>query len=475
MRAIRTRQLFSQADPAVNGVGVYGSSRAGEFIQDAIAGTDSVDVVTIGDSNAGNPATYGYQVGLERTLAFTYGIPPYATPLCPGAVTSGSNTRSDGMVMAGNTYSWPADGAAGVTGTVRTLVGAYVAALPYAEELQDNLGYDPLVLPKFISFDWQGAYVDSGVTYTSAANQNYIDMKTTSLMNIGTGSGLTSCQYRIVYGKFSGGSGQFKPVVWTSAGSTLAANYVPTNGGTPEDCYATTTLNFTTKTPVVGNRGGWDGMSQGGPTTGPFACLWHSIIRRSFKGMAVNNLMYDGGKSTTQLADRVEGMEKLLDAYLKELRERQIEAGGTGRVVIWLNSGINSDTAATWETGATRIRNRIAQRWVATGGSLSNLAFVFSVTHPVITVAGNDWATRRASVSAAANAWATTNASDGYNVAVVDINVPYPTYKLNNGSTPAGTLYDAGGQSHLNASTTTQNNGYDAVAGSIIAALLSSL
>ncbi|NBV89697.1 MAG: hypothetical protein EBR88_09345, partial [Betaproteobacteria bacterium] len=61
------------------------------------------------------------------------------------------------------------------------------------------------------------------------------------------------------------------------------------------------------------------------------------------------------------------------------------------------------------------------------------------------------------------------------NISVVDIAQNYPSNRLLNGTAPAGSLYDGGGQAHLNYSTTTQLNGYDAVAGSIVSSLLASV
>ena len=99
---IRTRQLLGN-----NGKtpipGFYGSSRAGAMLRDAVAKTDSLDVIIIGDSNAGNSATSnnGYTVGFHRVMQLGFRIPNYATPLLsggptdPAALTSG-NIRADG-------------------------------------------------------------------------------------------------------------------------------------------------------------------------------------------------------------------------------------------------------------------------------------------------------------------------------------------------------------------------------------------
>lgn len=487
-----TRVVSLRQSPTyvTNPLGVYGGKRAGQFIQDLLGGRDSLDIVTIGDSNIGMPGAttgYGYTAGLIRALQFFGGMSPYATPLAPGGLFGGAAQRSSPMGGVGNSYFVAADGQAGNTGTVRTLYAAATQATPDADAaaLRSNLSIDMATytedgasttrLPKFLGYEWYGSFVASGVTYTSPANNNLIELQTTNEMNYGTGSGNVPLQYRVVYGKFAGGSGQFKPTVWSSVGSTVASSWVPTSGGSTGNWYGTAPgLNFTTtnSTSTVAYRAGWDGLAQGGSVVGPFSCLWHSVIRRSFKGFCVNNLIYDGGKSTRRVADRIDAMGQLLDAYLKELRERQVEAGGSGRVLIFINTGINGpDTATTWTTAAARIVARIQQSWATISGTPNNLAFVFSVTHP--TNSGLPWDTARAAVADAANSWGTSNG--GNNITVVDIGQNYPAVKLSKGSAPSGSLYDGGGQSHLGYSTTTQLNGYDAVAGNIVSSLLASV
>jgi hypothetical protein len=202
-----------------------------------------------------------------------------------------------------------------------------------------------------------------------------------------------------------------------------------------------------------------------------------SVIQLSKKGYSISNLTYSGGLTGTNLADRIEGMDKNLDLYFKELRERQIEATGTGRVIVFVNYGINVDTSPTvalaYTNAADRIKTRIQARWVATGGSIDNLAFIFAPSHPVTSASGLAWETNRATVVTAAGAWAITNSNDNSGTCVVDGGVKYTSTKLLIGVAPSGTMYDAGGQSHLNATELSGSNGYDAFAGAIFSLLMS--
>jgi len=469
-------------------IGVYGGSVATSFLRDLVAGVDSLDIMCIGDSNIGF-GSYGYAHGFNRVLNYSYGIPWYATPLLAGSCSDGPTNASGTDLQPGILLRWCGNAQAGSTGTVRTLVEASVSSSPvytYAQNLKTALGFDTTNystastrrLPIFQrNFGWYGAYVDDAVTYTSAANNNLIQMNNTHPMNYGSGTGGTALAYRTVIGTFNGGSGQFK--LRAANNSTLAnlatsSSYISTNTGS--DGYANASqisalqLNFispsTTPTTLICS---WDGMNSGNSVTGPFACLYHSIIRQSGKGFASNTFLYGSGRSPTTIADSIEYCDKLVDAFIKELRDRQIAAGGSGRVLVFVNMGINSstnDNGAAYIAAANRIISRISSRWTLTGGSAANLAFVFTATHPT-TAGGSEstWAANRVGIAAGINAWATSNAQS--NVTVVDIAQNYTAIRLS-----TETLYDSAGEAHLE-DAVSQVNGYDAVAGDIMAALLS--
>ena len=456
----------------LSGPSLFGSTASGRFLVDAMNGTDSIDIIGIGDSNTGYN-NYGYLAGLDRVLGYSYGIPPYASGLSPGGLASGPSYRDSRSLMIGNGFSWGGTTDAGTSGgTTQTFINA-VASDSDAQALRTALGQDTSVAWKWQGFDWAGQFVAAGVSYTSAVNRNYIALLTDNPINNGfSTAGGVSCQYRCVYAKFATTGGQFKPVVWNSSSATVASSYTSTAGGSAGNWFDVAFLNFTTSSGTVREqRGGWDGFGQGAPATGPMSCLWHSFIKRNQKGYAVNQFISHGGLTTTQIADRVESTGDLFSAYMQEIRRRQVEAGGSGRAIVFINSGINGpDSAASYTAAMDRIVNRCISKWTAFGGSEGNIAFVISPTHPVVSVAGNSWDTSRAATTAAACAYARQNA--GRNITTFDIGTVYPTSRLLTGTIPAGTLYDAGGQSHLTSTTSAQTNGYDAVAHSIISSLI---
>ena len=486
MRAIRTRQLF---DAAEGSPAIFGNTRAAEFIRDAIAGTDSLDIVTLGDSNAGSASACGYQFGLATACAIA-GMPVYATPLVMCSGNAGANNRTGGMFLPLNQFRWT-----GVTGNLTTLRTAAAAADSNAVALETALGYDTSNLQVPYSFSYDAAFVASGNTYTSPANGACVRVLRPSPMTEGTGAGGTSCQYRLVNGTFSTGTGQFKLLAMRSTNTIVAESpsFISTNTGTVG--YRTSTLDFTS--PIVSSApveflcafDGYNNTAANYQITGPFSALWHSVIEKR-KGFSCSNFMYYSGATATQIADRLQAASGLLISFLKELRERQIAGTGSGRVLIWCNCGVNAggDDGATWTAQMASVRNTISTAWITTlGYPAADLAFVLSVTHPQ---SAGALETKLAATRETANAWAL---GAGNNICVVDISKLFTYTQLSyrrlyqstanaeatahlseslvGTVTPASGRYAAGYAYDIHI----LHNGYVVVGNSILDALLASL
>ena len=162
------------------------------------------------------------------------------------------------------------------------------------------------------------------------------------------GNGVVPLQYRVVNATFpaSQGVGQFKLACMTNINTIESANssFYDTDTGFTVYGYQTSTLDF--NSPVVNDRDtdvptafhcSYDGYNNGSNyrITGPFCAFWHSIIELNRKGFCVSNLLYKGGATDANIFTRMDGLGVLLPMYLSELRNRQIAAGGTGRVVLW--------------------------------------------------------------------------------------------------------------------------------------------
>jgi hypothetical protein len=475
------------------------------MLQDVAAGRDSLDIIVIGDSNAGFPADNGYTVAWNRVMQFGLRVPVYATPLMGGGPTNPSqlttaNNRADGMWSLGVLQAWNANTNAGGSNSGTTYKQMIQSADSEIVGLRNWLGFNSTnynvndttnksIFPQ----GWMSnpAVVEVGQRFTSSfANMISISNQAVAGSNqfgselaFGTaGTGGHALQYRIVYGTFPT-AGSFKPYAFylATTGALLRDSVTtPTGGGYG---YATKAFDISSFTlAAVGSQPSrvaftWDGANSAtaaDQANGPFACLWQSVIRPNFRGYSVNCLNYFGGLTTTQVAEKIEDCDKMLDAYLKELRERQIAGGGTGRLLVFLNSGINgTETTTTWPAAAQRIIDRITSRWVLTGGSASNLAFVFTLTHPT-TDGAIAWTANRAAVATAANNYAAANGNT-YNLAVVDIAQMMTGLVMSRYS-----MYDSGGQAHLTkvaippAAVTTATDGYESIVQSIVSSLLAS-
>jgi len=482
-----------------NGPNVYGSTRAAQMLLDAVNGVDSLDIVTIADSNGLSPGSYGFQRGIHRVMSYQYGVDIYASSLMAGGyylttdlAPSGFSGFADGAIMTGFSQITNNDNVAGSTGTTGNsrLMTLYTADTEI-QALVSHLGFDSTnytdgyltMLPKVNGWMWTPVVVPTGTTYVGVGGtSNALWLNTESPLAYGaTGLGGVNCQFRTVVGTFNASGGQYKMSVYNknSFGANAVSSFISTQTSGGGYGFKTSTLNFTTQsTATAGVYCSWDGVAQGAANgcTGPFACLWMSAIQLNKKGYCVSSLISQSGRTGTELAARVEGMDKNLNMYFKELRERQIESGGTGKVIVFVNYGINADTSPTaalaYTNAAARIRDRIKERWVVSGGNAENLAFVFAPSHPVTTSSGLAWNTSRAAVVSAANAWAVANI-DNSGTCVVDGGLKYTSTKLTIGTGPSGRMYEAGAESHLNATTTSGSNGYDAFAGAIFNSLLS--
>jgi hypothetical protein len=426
-------QRVGAVENTLAGAGIYGSERAAIFIRDAVNGTDSIDVITFGDSNAGSGALYGYTGGWMAALS-NFGVQQYATPMYPLGDTAGSNSRAHGMFGPFSRGTWIGNNLVLNIGTIYTL-SAQAGSDTDAAALYALAGNYTNWKPG--SFAYDANFIKATTTsFTSGANGANITISAASPLAAGFGAAGVSLQYRVVYGKFATTGGQFKLGVYKNVNTVVQlGSYVPTSGGVG---YDTATLNFTSP-----NTGGvvdefkcaWDGFATaaGNYAAGPIAMFWHDVIRIGVKGWGVTNLNYFGGATTTNLATYITQTNKLLEMALKEARERQIAAGGSGRVLWFHNSGINGpDTSSTWITGAETIRNTVVQAWSNLGYPARDLAFIFSVTHPVITgdPGAGAWGADRAAVSTAANAWALNSTNQGNNVCVVDIEAIFTAQQL---------------------------------------------
>jgi hypothetical protein len=414
--------------------GLYGSRRANAFISDVVAGTDSVDVITIGDSNTGYN-NCGISTGFREALAYR-GALQYATCLAPIA----QNVAGNGSAFSGGTFtnmtlfSWRGntfDASASGNGTMSALNAKVATSDANAVALSSAVGTFTNFKPNGNTFD--AAFVNAATptnTYTSAANGARIVPAASTSFAAGSGSGGVPLQYRVVYGTFASGSGQFKLSVARGVNTIVARSATPisTNTGTNGIASTAATLNF--NAPEVSNIAvsfacNVDGYLSGTTAdyvVGPAAFFWHSLMFQTGKGYSVTNLTYYSGRTTAELASDMASNTTLVRATLRELRQRQIVAGGTGRVLVLTQSGINDGaTGATYTTNLDSIISVFRTEWTALGYPANDLAFLITSTHPTPNADGGEaWYVNRPIFNDNAKAWATASINDGRNITYCD-------------------------------------------------------
>jgi hypothetical protein len=134
-------------------------------------------------------------------------------------------------------------------------------------------------------------------------------------------------------------------------------------------------------------------------TIGPVAVFLESVHCNK-KGWAINTVATVSGVTTQGLANVITAFGATAALYnnsglkttLQETRERQIDAGGSGNVIVFMNTGINdvgstgglNETAAgiVYQPQLKRIIDTYKTTWESLGYPENDLAFIVSVTHP---------------------------------------------------------------------------------------------
>ena len=220
--------------------------------------------------------------------------------------------------------------------------------------------------------DW--AYIASG---SYSQNFNALEMTVDHPLN---NTALT-LWHRVRYGTFtaSGGSFQARARAY-DGGPVYASGSVQSTQGAAYS-FGTYEYSFSVTAPTEYMHASWSGGAGG--AVGPCAIHSHTIYCKR-KGWSVTSHGYLAGydsASINQVASSIGST--LLQTHLQELRERQISAGGTGRVLLVTHSGINgNETASAWTSCHMSIWNTYKSAWAALGYPATDLAIVSFVGVP---------------------------------------------------------------------------------------------
>ena len=386
---VRRLLTFSQDG---NATGIYGGKVASSFLRDAVSGGDSVDVITIGDSNTGysqggfGGGGGGWTRGWLRAMNDA-GIQTYSSPQMPimagsGVTASVQNVREDdgttitttagyfGNVLA--PYGSVARGSASGPAAVTTMLVPGSTFLPYS----------------LSNFDY--AYIPSGSSAQTFGQLNgtYPGGSAPNPALPSWNSPGQNLKYRVVYVASSTAGGSINPTIYRVTGGSYVslATKSQTTYNASGNILSETDLDFTmpTTSPASAIIFGWNYIGFG---YGPCQIAFDSVYKVT-RGCAVNQLHYGSGQSVATISSVISGAttggSTFLRSYLTSIIRRQQSAGGSGKVIIWINYGINSPTTGPlFVSGTASAISTISSEWSAMGGNPNNIAFVCSATHPL--------------------------------------------------------------------------------------------
>lgn len=366
----------------VNSTQIAGSSLPSTFLRDLASGTDSLDIVLVGDSNTGSASAdmWGLHNGMQQAL-WERGYTMYGMPVCPimtglpstgggnpGSISPdiwrGSNTMvSDGNIAYPNLRDGNTQGGSTVYAPLSTSVTwtRYGSSTSTPNPSKESWGY----LPQGLSI-----IGSDGIAYR--ANHPFAS------------GGVT--RYRVRYGTFFLGTGSFCPVIWNAtdnvehdSNARVAVSASNQIGGIDLRAFD---LQWTA-VPNKSYRGGYAFVAPSSNTVGPVALFMHSIYK-PVKGWSVTSHGYQGGETSTQIAGKIDAVKNSsLQTNLQELRERQIAAGGSGRVLVVAQAGTNgNEEGPDWVAAMRKIWDAYKGAWSALGYPPHQLAILCWVSHP---------------------------------------------------------------------------------------------
>ena len=95
--------LMNNSQQKLNIAGFAGSARARDILRAADSGSDSVDILTVGDSNIGFNG-YGYAGGIYKAMQPL--CTEYATGIVPGALSGGAAAFTGTILGDGLTFNY---------------------------------------------------------------------------------------------------------------------------------------------------------------------------------------------------------------------------------------------------------------------------------------------------------------------------------------------------------------------------------
>lgn len=415
-----------------NSLYFHGNPRIKAFFTDLLAGTDSLDIVFVGDSNI-NYNNYGYIQGFASVLK-SANVPVYATPLFisgsggsaappasmlqselgivnnlnrignfPAQLTKGSDSSypeitekwNKGYVNLNNLTAYSASKAYTVGEEVSFSGQGYFCiqnTTAGTAPIPGNLN-DPYW--NLITFQYGGT--NSNIDWVAATGSNLVSGYFSSLFSLEnqqSGNGASdyfgrsgTINWRVGYATFPDSpQGRFTGVAYTLVPAevirgevTFSTNRAP---GDPVYKVGVVPLVLAASVNAITFNKYYYGSTVDKQNT-PYGFLFESAVKANTKGFALSTLISSPGDQLNRRIKKPLVNTKLstTSIFLKEIRERQIACGGTGRVMIFINAGVNgNESVANWEKGLNESVSAIKEAWAFNGFPVDDIQFVVTAS-----------------------------------------------------------------------------------------------
>jgi hypothetical protein len=443
--------------PRATIIGIIGSVTITQWLQQTRSSTDSLDMVFIGDSNVAYSDGGGFDAqGLADNFLLAgicSGMINYGTPIFP----VGGDATQPYNLLGYNNYNngWATNANLGWTN------GNKYGLNEFKNQYGISLG---TFSPNGITSNFAGfAWLDAGKSGASNLGATWYLGNTAGRTGLNAGLSLTA---RFIIGSTGAtGGGMIRIVGFDSTGS----RYIGDNAS--DYLNITFTGGFTAYEKDITKTGGiglsamnfyFGGLNS--PSfycTGPMAFASYSVYN-PVKGLATHSLQNQSGYSLGGLYnDQVRAgpaaSNNTILNYFKEYYTRQIKAGGSGRVCVVIEGGVNADSSPSATVDYTKnMVTLLTSEWARAGLPSDKLTFLCMNTWEG--TPGSSWTTNLPSIAGDMSAYAKTNG----NVTYINILNFGGTY---NGLTASG-YYQPGDSTHLT------KPGYKYISQNIIDALL---
>ena len=442
--------------------GIYGSRAAARFVLDAVNNVASLDCLWIGDSNTGYNGfgwCDGFQHGLCQAGSNMYGSMlwfPYNSQPALGYRSNVFSSFSAGILtnlVAGTGGTSGASAGLKATYSVGggqlTIQGTAGTSPDFVDVPSARTGneYTETALWMFMRNIQTGSSAALDQGYAEPMPIGFNDSLTfRAQVNLRTGGRFTSRWATTANGELykANTTAVSSPnTAWTTYTHTIPVASRFVFPGTTAQEFIRVTLDGS------GSGPGADAIAAG--TSLGICSVYRNII-----GTSCSIMEYRGSATLTQIASDISlAATGFCNMLLKETRERQIAAGGTGRVLICIQGGVNSgdwspSNPAAAITAVESIKTSLKAQWAALGYAATDLYFLFMVSHPFDAGDGSLNALRT---------YAQTYYTNSTDTVFVNLNeiAPYEKILSNN-------WYDNGGNAHLDEAT----RGYEAISSAIV-------